>query len=116
MELRSGRDIVVSTGNQAREILSNLPELRAFKPLPFVPTAQPGTYRGDVMFKYETNNGVLSDVKNYIHPPSAAVPNSHMLNPHYNLYFPDRTKSAIIIQPNNAANSVDSLVPTKPRR
>ena len=38
---------------------------------------------------------VLAD---YIHPPNKVTKHkAHSQNPHYNLYFPDGTKSAIII-------------------
>ena len=45
--------------------------------------------------KNEKGEKVLAD---YIHPPNKVTKHkAHSQNPHYNLYFPDGTKSAIII-------------------
>lgn len=102
-DLRNGKDVSVRSVEEARELLDNMPELRPH--VDQFPAGsgelyhgtkfgdvwkQPaGTYRGDL---YNIRDP-MSDV---VHKSSNVL---HDTNPHYNIIFPDGTKSAIIIIP-----------------
>ncbi|HEU4404456.1 MAG TPA: toxin TcdB middle/N-terminal domain-containing protein [Polyangiaceae bacterium] len=100
-KLRAGKDVKVSSVNEAREILHNMPDMRphTFDRRVPVPDSegghsnplwkQPrGTYRGDLINKANPNAEVHPDL-----PPG----HPHRTHPHYNLTLPDGTKSSIII-------------------
>ena len=99
-DLRSGKDVSVKTVDEARTLLDNMPEVSA-PPLgrmnPEFPDPK-GTYRGDLfnaVLYDELGNAYLAD---FIHDPSIVQKNPlHAQYPHYNIYFPDGEKAAILI-------------------
>ena len=98
--LRNGKDYYASSVDEAREMLDAMPELSA-PPLgkmdPFFSDPK-GTYRGDLLNAVTINEKGEKVLADYIHPPNKVTKHkAHSQNPHYNLYFPDGTKSAIII-------------------
>lgn len=105
-QLKSGTDVYVKNIQDARKLLSYMPELRPhvsnwpsesgklFKGSIFGDIwKQPGnTFRGDLINPLK--DGFLKNV----HPPSAVTKNkNHRIYPHYNIRFSDGTKSAILI-------------------
>ena len=93
-ELRSGNDVYVSNIDEARELLDAMPEVSA----PPLGRMNPefsdprGTYRGDLINTRDPN-------ANYVHEPSKVLQHpQHSKYPHYNIYFPDGTKAAILIE------------------
>ncbi len=98
--LRNGKDYYASSVDEAREMLDAMPELSA-PPLgkmdPFFSDPK-GTYRVDLLNAVTINEKGEKVLADYIHPPNKVTKHkAHSQNPHYNLYFPDGTKSAIII-------------------
>ena len=99
-DLRSGKDVSVKTVDEARELLDNMPEVSA-PPLgkmnPEFPDPK-GTYRGDLfnaVLYDDLGNAYLAD---FIHAPNIVQKNPlHAQYPHYNIYFPDGEKAAILI-------------------
>ena len=99
-DLRSGKDVSVKTVDEARTLLDNMPEVSA-PPLgrmnPEFPDPK-GTYRGDLfnaVLYDDLGNAYLAD---FIHDPSIVQKNPlHAQYPHYNIYFPDGKKAAILI-------------------
>ena len=99
-DLRSGKDVSVKTVDEARTLLDNMPEVSA-PPLgrmnPEFPDPK-GTYRGDLfnaVLYDDLGNAYLAD---FIHDPSIVQKNPlHAQYPHYNIYFPDGEKAAILI-------------------
>ena len=92
-KLRNGTDVSVKTVEEARALLKNMPEVDA----PALGRINPefpdpkGTYRGDLI-------NVSSPTSNYIHDIDVVSKNPlHSQYPHYNIYFPDGTKSTILI-------------------
>jgi RHS repeat-associated protein len=90
--LRQGENVTVRTVEEARLLLEET-GLKPFTSQSHLPTAPApkGTFRGDLL---NTRNPTAP----FVHPPGSAPPR-HALNPHYNLYFHDGTKAAIIIEP-----------------
>ena len=91
-ELRNGNDIEVNTVEEARRLLANMPELDApslGKMNPTFPDPK-GTYRGDLINKSDPSLPVHDISKVIQHP-------MHSKYPHYNIYFPNGKKSAILI-------------------
>lgn len=99
-DLRSGKDVSVKTVDEARVLLDNMPEVSA-PPLgkmnPEFPDPK-GTYRGDLfnaVLYDDLGNAYLAD---FIHAPNIVQKNPlHAQYPHYNIYFPDGEKAAILI-------------------
>ncbi len=87
-----GEDVVVNSIEEARQLLDHT-GLRPMngESMMINQPRLPGTYAGDLL-------NIENPGANFIHPPGSGPP-LHALNPHYNLYFLDRTKSAIIIIP-----------------
>lgn len=116
-DLRSGKDVIVSSAEEARALLDAMGDLRPASGanlLPNAPTLHegrnfhiggysqgfadpPGTFRGDLLNIHAPDDLVHPNIDNVLHAE----------NPHYNIYFHDRTKAAIIIQP----KKVDRLGP-----
>jgi RHS repeat-associated protein len=90
-ELRSGKEVVVRSVSEARRLLehSNLKPYTSQDHLPGSPAPR-GTYRGDLL-------NTRDPTAPYVHAPGTAPP-SHALGPHYNLYFENGEKAAIIIR------------------
>jgi RHS repeat-associated protein len=95
-ELRNGQTIYVRNVAEARQLLEHLPELKPYSSQSHLPAAPAprGTYRGDLL---NTRNPGAP----FVHEPGTAPP-SHAENPHYNLFFQNGKKPAIIIMPEPA--------------
>ena len=92
-DLRNGTDVSVSTVNEARELLHNMPEVSPHPLGRMDPTFpdQKGTYRGDLI-------NIFDAAADYIHDPDLVQKNpKHSIYPHYNIYFPNGEKAAILI-------------------
>jgi RHS repeat-associated protein len=89
-ELRAGKDVVVRNMDEARVLLEES-GLKPFTSQSHVPSAPAprGTYRGDLL---NTRNPTAP----FVHPPGSAPP-AHATNAHFNLYFNDGKKAAIIV-------------------
>jgi len=101
--LRSGKDVHVTTVEEARALLDEMPDIRPAtedRLMPNPPRGNPprvrmsegfedppGTYRGDLINKQDPTALVHPDVANP----------AHRNFPHYNIKFKDGTKAAIII-------------------
>jgi hypothetical protein len=90
-ELRAGHDVTVPDLKTARALLANMPDIAPYTGAGRDPweTAPKGTYRGD-----------LIDIENPAAPevhPEGTAPASHRRNAHYNIWFPNGEKAAILI-------------------
>lgn len=90
VQLKAGEDVVVRSVDQARRLLDNT-GLRPMngETMNIAQPRLPGTYSGDLIN--------LNNPTGLVHPSNA--PPLHQMYPHYNLYFWDTTKSAIVIVP-----------------
>lgn len=100
--LRKGKDYYASSIKEAKSMLKEMPDLRPAprgKMNPFLSDPR-GTYRGDLYNAIKTNPKTGEKYKAaYIHPPERVTKHpDHAKYPHYNLYFRNGTKSAIIIK------------------
>jgi RHS repeat-associated protein len=101
--LRSGKDVSVKSAEEARALLSHMPDLRPhvdkfpansgeiYRGTPFSNLwKQPnGTYRGDLYNIKDPLSDVIHDSGNFLHDTS----------PHYNIMIGDGTKAVILMMP-----------------
>ncbi len=89
--LRLGEDVIVRNVAEGRMLLENsgLKPYTSQRYLPAAPAPR-GTYRGDLL-------NTADPTAPYVHPPGTAPP-QHALGPHFNLYFFNGEKAAIIIR------------------
>src|ERR1700678_3158152 len=90
-QLRAGDDVIVRNVAEGRLLLENsgLKPFTSQRYLPAAPAPR-GTYRGDLLH-------TADPTAPFVHPPGTAPP-EHALGPHFNLYFFDGAKAAIIIR------------------
>jgi uncharacterized protein RhaS with RHS repeats len=101
-KLRRGEDVDVSSVEEARDLLHQMPEIKPHtfdRRMPVHPDEgghsneywkqQPGTYRGDLINNHQPDGPVH---------PELPDGHRHRDSPHYNIIHPDGAKSAIIIK------------------